>query len=50
MMKEVDEKKTYSKPDVKELGSLEDLTHGEGWQGQDDQWWLFSWGTDPGSS
>ncbi len=49
-MKKSNEKKAYSKPDVKALGSLEDLTHGQGWLGSDDQWWGFSWGTDPVSS
>ena len=43
-------KKRYSRPKVKVHGSLEQLTLGAGWRGEDDQWWLFSWGSDPNTS
>ena len=45
------EKKEYITPDLTELGDVEEFTRGEGWRGNDDQWWFFHWGVDrdPGS-
>ena len=40
------EKKPYACPTLKTHGSIQELTRGEGWHGDHDQWWLFSWGTD----
>ena len=44
------EKKAYEKPELMVIGSAAELTLGQGWAGDNDQWWFFSWGTDPNSS
>ena len=41
------EKKTYTTPELIPLGDVTKSTQGEGWDGQDDQWWRFHWGEDP---
>ncbi len=38
-------KKQYEAPEFKALGSVENLTRGQGWDGDGDQWWFFTWGT-----
>jgi hypothetical protein len=43
------EKKEYIAPELTLLGDVEEITKGEGCQGNDDQWWFFHWGTDPTS-
>ena len=40
-------KKVYVKPQVEVLGEVADLTLGEGWIGNADSVWTFSWGTNP---
>jgi hypothetical protein len=42
-------KKHYEIPELELLGDIEELTQGEGCQGNDDQWWFFRWGEDPSS-
>mgnify|MGYP006311597711 CR=1 FL=1 len=37
-------KKTYTAPKLVELGNITELTHGEGWNGSSDSFWIFSWG------
>jgi hypothetical protein len=39
-------KKPYTTPVLNTLGALEQLTKGQGWRGNDDQWWFFHWGED----
>ena len=41
--------KHYEAPKLDEIGSVADVTRGEGWQGNDDGFWIFSWGSDPSS-
>ena len=36
--------KQYEAPSVSRLGSIDDFTRGEGWQGNADSFWIFSWG------
>jgi len=36
--------KAYEAPQLTKVGSLKDLTLGEGRQGHDDSWWFFHWG------
>ena len=45
-------KKPYETPTLEEIGTVEALTGGQGWHGDDDQWWFFTWGENrpPGSS
>jgi hypothetical protein len=41
------EKKEYITPELTTEGDVEELTKGDGWRGNDDQWWFIHWGTDP---
>ena len=49
-MPEENKKKPYTQPQLETLGPMEDLTHGQGWHGDSDQWWIFSWGHPPATS
>lgn len=40
----------YESPRIEEVGSVRELTLGEGWKGSADQLWIFSWGEKPGLS
>lgn len=37
--------KTYEAPTLDEIGTVADVTRGEGLKGDADSWWIFSWGT-----
>ncbi|MFQ5349020.1 MAG: lasso RiPP family leader peptide-containing protein [Thermoanaerobaculia bacterium] len=43
-------KQRYETPTLDEIGTVEALTGGQGWNGDEDQWWFFTWGQKPGSS
>ena len=43
------DKKLYVAPELTELGEIEAITQAEGLDGNDDQFYFFSWGTDPTS-
>lgn len=36
---------TYETPTLTEVGSLDELTLGEGWEGNADGIWIFTWGS-----
>lgn len=36
---------TYESPTIAEVGSVQDLTLGQGLQGNADSLWIFSWGS-----
>jgi hypothetical protein len=42
------QKKAYIRPELKVQGTLEELTQGQGWNGDTDQFWIlcfhFEWG------
>ncbi len=45
------QKKAYIRPELKVQGTLEELTQGQGWNGDTDQFWIlcfhFEWGNNP---
>ncbi|WP_143305767.1 lasso RiPP family leader peptide-containing protein [Marispirochaeta aestuarii] len=36
--------KKYESPQLVILGDIAELTRGEGWRGNSDSFWIFSWG------
>ena len=35
----------YESPSLSRLGSIDEFTRGEGWNGSADSFWIFSWGS-----